>query len=530
MDYAQHLQPPTQTEPAPGTVRNSAGGYSFPVSAKQRLMRFLILGTEQGSYYASERELTIENLGEIRGMIQNDPYAVIDTVEAVLQNARAPKTGPGFLVLAMCREYDDPAVRTRVQKAATRCMRIPTHLFEYLHYNKLLSGWGRSVRRTIQQFYENTPVDRLAYLVTKYQSRHGFTHADALRVGHVRPPEPGTARRELTDWIGDPATEVHAPELEIVRAMEVAKTDPLKAIKMGATWEHLPSEALTDAAVWNELVLSGNLPLTAAVRNLGVMTNRGSISPMSQVENIIAKRLADPQQVTSSRLHPLQVLAASMTYASGHGAKGRLTWTPSRMITGALDKTFGLSFGNIQPLNQRVYVGVDVSGSMGAAIGGVPGLTARAASAALALCLIRHEPQYALFGFQGSSGPGRTKMVELKFDASSSLQEAIRVTDNLPFGATDCALPMVHALEMKIPVDLFVVLTDCETFAGRIHPDRALADYRKRMNSNARLVVVGMTSNGFTIANPNDPGMLDVVGFDTAMYDTIRSFAHGFEL
>lgn len=34
-----------------------------------------------------------------------------------------------------------------------------------------------------------------------------------------------------------------------------------------------------------------------------------------------------------------------------------------------------------------------------------------------------------------------------------------------------------------------------------------------------------MTSNKFTIADPNDPGMLDVVGFDTNVPELIRQFA-----
>ena len=34
---------------------------------------------------------------------------------------------------------------------------------------------------------------------------------------------------------------------------------------------------------------------------------------------------------------------------------------------------------------------------------------------------------------------------------------------------------------------------------------------------DAKAVVVGMTSNGFALADPNDRGMLDVVGFDTTV-------------
>ena len=41
---------------------------------------------------------------------------------------------------------------------------------------------------------------------------------------------------------------------------------------------------------------------------------------------------------------------------------------------------------------------------------------------------------------------------------------------------------------------------------------------------DAKAVVVGMTSNGFTIADPNDRGMLDVVGFDTTAPSVIADF------
>ena len=71
------------------------------------------------------------------------------------------------------------------------------------------------------------------------------------------------------------------------------------------------------------------------------------------------------------------------------------------------------------------------------------------------------------------------------------------------------------------------MLTDSETWAGHVHPVQALRRYRERMGIPAKLVVVGMTSNGFTIADPNDAGMLDVVGFDAAAPALIADFARG---
>jgi 60 kDa SS-A/Ro ribonucleoprotein len=86
---------------------------------------------------------------------------------------------------------------------------------------------------------------------------------------------------------------------------------------------------------------------------------------------------------------------------------------------------------------------------------------------------------------------------------------------------------MTWALENKIQVDTFVVLTDNETWAGNIQPVQALEKYRQATGIGAKLIVVGMTSSGFTIADPNDAGMLDVVGFDGATPALMAKFAKG---
>ena len=75
-------------------------------------------------------------------------------------------------------------------------------------------------------------------------------------------------------------------------------------------------------------------------------------------------------------------------------------------------------------------------------------------------------------------------------------------------------------------IDTFIVYTDSETYFGDIHPSEALQKYRKEMNiPNAKLIVMGMQSNGFTIADPKDKHMLDVVGFDSASPQIVTDFS-----
>jgi len=147
------------------------------------------------------------------------------------------------------------------------------------------------------------------------------------------------------------------------------------------------------------------------------------------------------------------------------------------------------------------------------------------------------EPRYETVGFFSGKGgwkSGRSTwagrvdgLTPLTISPRRRLDDVLRTIDGLPFGGTDCALPMLYAQARKLEIDTFVIYTDSETWAGGVHPARALADYRRASGIDARLVVVGMVSNGFSIADPNDPGMLDVVGFDTATPQLISDFARG---
>jgi 60 kDa SS-A/Ro ribonucleoprotein len=150
----------------------------------------------------------------------------------------------------------------------------------------------------------------------------------------------------------------------------------------------------------------------------------------------------------------------------------------------------------------------------------VPALTPRDASAALALVTAATEGRYEIVGFMDRLAP-------LAISPRQRLDDAVRTVSGLPFGGTDCALPMLFARARKREIDTFVIYTDSETWAGDVHPTQALADYRHASGIDARLVVVGMVSNGFSIADPADPGMLDVVGFDTATPQLVSDFARG---
>jgi 60 kDa SS-A/Ro ribonucleoprotein len=235
--------------------------------------------------------------------------------------------------------------------------------------------------------------------------------------------------------------------------------------------------------------------------------------------NDVCNRITDAAELKRSRVHPFAILTALYTYQSGHGLRSKGEWPVSNAVIDALDKAFYLSFGNVTPTNKRLMLALDVSGSMeGSIVGGVPGLSARVASAAMAMVTFKTDQNTMITAFCNTMIPIS------QIGHLSRLSEVVKSITGLPFGGTDCSLPMGYALTNKLEIDAFIVYTDSETWSGQIHPTQMLNKYRSETGIPAKLIVVGMVSNGFSIADPNDSGMMDVVGFDTAAPEVMSNF------
>jgi 60 kDa SS-A/Ro ribonucleoprotein len=324
-----------------------------------------------------------------------------------------------------------------------------------------------------------------------------------------------------------PLLSAHLAAMKVEKAGELL---PLIA-EHRLPWEALPTWANADPDVWRAML--PHLGLTALIRNLGNMSRIGAIKPLDGSEQAVAARLGDEAALAKARVHPLAILQAMAVYRSGRGVRGAGAWEPSQVVLDALDGAFYMAFANVEPTGKRHLIALDVSGSMGAQFGGSV-LTCREATAALALVTMAVEPATHVVGFTsagyhlgqygGMHGRGEASLTPLAISPKQRLTDAVAAVSGLPFGGTDCALPMLYAAKKRLAVDAFVVMTDNETWAGQIHPVEALRNYRRKMGIAAKLVVVGMTSTGFSIADPNDGGMLDVVGFDAAAPAVIADF------
>jgi 60 kDa SS-A/Ro ribonucleoprotein len=512
--------PQMQPQAGKDQIENRAGGYVYAIDPWERVDRFLILGSERGTYYVGERVLTVENAKNLANRIREDGIRVVNRIVEISTSGRAPKQDPAIFALAMCAGWgDDETRRLALSRGLLHVCRTGSHLLQFASYIEQFRGWGRGLRNAIAQWYDAKNVDDLAYQVLKYQNRYGWTHRDLLRVSHAETSD--DARNAIYRWA---AGKGNAEQVRLIDAFERAKHMPdADATAMAAfvrenrlPREAIPSEWLREPAVWEALLPT--MPMTAMLRNLATMTRIGLLTPVSAATQTVTQRMRDRERLQKARIHPIGVLAALTTYASGVSARGDSSWKPVKAITAALDDAFYAAFGNVEPSGTRMLVGLDVSGSMGwGVISGIPGLTARMVTAAMSLVHARTEESCEVMAFSETFMP-------LDVRKDERLEQLVRRTQDLPFMGTDCALPMLYALEKRMAIDTFVIYTDNETWAGAIQPDEALRRYREKTGIAAKLVVAGVTATDFSLADPNDAGMLDVVGFDSAVPNLIADF------
>ena len=520
-----------QTSRLPGRtdqVQNNAGGFVFQISSEQRFLRFLILGTEGSTFYATEQTQTKLETGFVTEFVQKNGARAVQILLDVARDNRAPKSDPSLLALAAVAKLGDLEARKLAWAALPSIARTGTHLLHFLEFMQNFGGWGRLTRDGVARVYTDMKLEKLALWAVKYKGRDGWTQADALRLAHPKTDDP--TRNTIFKFMVDGAlenygSEIASPALRLLeghlKVASVTSDADAAAIMLeySIPMESIPTHA-RGAKVY-EAALETN-GLTWLLRNLGNLGKHGLLVPgaWEMTEKVVA-RVTDVDALVKGRIHPIDALKAMLVYGSGRGVRGNGEWKVVPQIKDALETAFYMAFRNVRPTNKRFLLGIDVSGSMTAGtIAGVPGLTPNVAAAAMAMVTFRSEKNALAYGFAQD-------FRDLGISPKDTLENAMRKTQIASFGSTDCGLPMLWAAKNNIKTDVFVVYTDSETYAGKVQPVVALEQYRQKMGIAARLVVVGMTATKFSIADPKDAGMMDVVGFDSSSPSVISSFAKG---
>lgn len=550
-NYAQMNKRTPQNKPAhPAQIKNNAGGFVFEADKWTLLDRFLIMGVMGNTYYAQQRDIVRQNTHTLVECIHEDGERVVNQVLTIRRDNRALKMESLIYVLALCMKHGNFSTR-KLAHANIRTVCGTFHMLTtLLNFRKDMGlGWGRGMRAGVSDWFLHKSPDYLLYQALKYPQRNGWTQRDVLRKAHPDPTGNPTINAVLRFIAARPEHKLERSlelsqehDLPMANTVLVLRENPIAehAVhlieKYNLTREMIPTQLLTNASVWQ--ALNDKMPLGATVRNLGKMTSVGVIDPIKGSIPVRTKLLND-DIVKRSRMHPMQFLIAQKVYGSGKGVRGKLTWRPAQNIISSLEHAFYSAIKSMEPTNKSYLIGVDISGSMtgGRISDDIPFSPAEVAGTMA--CVMAHvEPNCHIMGFSH-------KFIPLGIHSNTSISDAMRQVQG-SFGATDVALPMLYAMGYNVEngthrwssnrkyikehdemnVDAFIVLTDNETWWGDVHPHQALAEYRRRVNANAKFIVCAMAPHGraISVADPNDPKSLDIVGFDSAVPQLIQEF------
>ena len=520
-----------QTQAIPGReaemARNNAGGFTFTLDKWGTLDRFIMIGSEGGNYYVGEKDVTKQSFTNALACIAEDGVRAVNRAVEYSVAGRAPKNDPALVVLALAAAKGSPEVQAAAYDALPKVARTGTHLFTFVSILNSMGKWNAAAKRGLSKWYTNRSIEKLAVQVLKYQSRNGWSHRDVLRLAHVKATN--EVQNNLFKYVvkgGEALSQGDAiPQLvvdfEFLKRADSAK-DVVRLIETNKdiSWELVPTQFLKDKDVLMALLPS--MGLTAVIRQLGKLTAAGVLDPMSEGSKLVMAKLSDAEALKAQRVHPITILQALKQYSAGHGERGSLVWSPNQRIVDSLNDSFYAAFGTLEKTDAGQYIAVDVSGSMSwdsSKVNGSPNLYARDVAACMAMAIARTSSNYFVGAFSGH-------IQEMKISPNMRLDDVLAVMGRMSAGSTDCSLPMVDAKNKRMSgVDLFTVITDNETYAGRVQPVQALRDYRNAFNKTAKLCVIATSVSNFTIADPKDAGMMDIAGFDSAAPQIIADFA-----
>lgn len=578
--YSQHTRTRTPVGSEESMIVNNAGGLAFAVTEWVQVERFLILGSEGGSYYVGEAALTIENTTAIQKILTDEAAGLrlVDLIVQISVSGRAIKNDPALYALALAASSTHVKVRQAANAVLYKVARTGTHLMTFVEYVLSFRGWGRSLKRAVGNWYLNGNLDSISYQVIKYRQRLGWTHADLLRLTHPISNDhlQNQSRAALFDWIvhPNPVDDLAKTQERFSKLLEGdsfererqslfdamarlnksiklqqnvpvivhyfnqaqnAKTeDELVSILINAKenqyplpWEAIPTEYHSSAKVWSFLI--SDMPPMALLRNLNRLTNLGLFEGGKTSVGVQRLMVAfSKESLRRARLHPINILIALKTYASGVGFKGSQTWTPVSAVVDLLDAAFYDAFEFLPKFqDKRILVAVDSSGSMTTSRINNTNLRAVEAAAAMSMVLSAQADNCDVVLFDTAYH----NRVDLS--ARRRMDDVIKSL-NRSGGGTDTSQAIQYAIDKKKVYDAIIVITDSETWAnqtgrrrdGKLH--EKLKHYRAITGVNTKFMNLATTANGITTAEPSDPFVLECVGFDASIPSIVSDFVENF--
>ena len=527
-------QPTPQNLPIPGREEemseNLAGGVGFKASDWTALRRWLLTGSMFDCYYQGKDQMTEKNVEVLKRVMVEDATKVASEI------LDASKKGVSFhtpIYALTILSTGDKDAKNAFREVFSQVIRNGSQLYEFFNYTRGLRGFGSLIHNTVKDWFAGKDAKELEFQFLKYQSRYDWSGRDVLRM--IKPVPKDETVKAVFNWIiggtkKNPLLTEWPETLERIRAYEflksgdAAESDVIDAIgKYKMTWEMMPGNLTQTPKTWEALF--HNMPVGATIRNLGNLTDKGVFKNTGNLD-ILEQRFSK-ENLKKAYIHPVVFASALMIYEAG-GSMGRskLTWKPVPRVMDTMEEGIDACFDSVEPTGKHIFYALDVSSSMTGGSVATLWMTPLQVQGVMALASIRTEKNYFVGGFDDNF------KVLSKFTKNLNYARAVDY-HNGPwpnnFGGTDANAAYEYAIRNQIHTDIFVFMTDSESWSGYKHPSQGFKEYKSRINRNAKAIYCTLVPYGdsITLADPEDKDSYDIAGFTGNTPKLINMIAKG---
>lgn len=489
------------------TARNEAGGIAYARSTKQALAQYIATGTIAGTYYATadtHLEATLRLCGDVdlefvaRAAIYSRKNALMKDVPALLVallTVKAPQ-------LVTNKLFDQVIDSPKMLRNFVQIIRSGVVGRKSL---------GSKPKRLVERFLESRTDEQL--FIGSIGNAPSL--ADIVKMVHPRPTT--KSREALYAWLTDNKyDEADLPEIvrcfERIKRQTVRGREPVPDVPM----QMLTSLPLTKED-WKQIARNASWQTTRM--NLSTLERHGVFEDREMV-TMVANRLRNSRLIEQSRVFPYQLLAAQLNVADA---------VPNE-IKEALAAAMELAISNVPRVKGKVFVLVDVSGSMHSPITGYQATTSSKircvdVAALMAAAIVRRNPSAEVIPFADA-------VYSVTLKGSDSVLASTKRLTSLPAGGTNCSLPLAQLNERQAKGDLVIYLSDNQSWIEtmtRTSGGQTTATMREWMrfqkrSPKAKLICIDLVPGQTTQAQERE-NVFNLGGFSDHVFTLVADIA-----
>lgn len=488
----------TNTVQSSRIVSNSAGGKAYSRSDKAVLAQYALTGCFNNTYYTEDKSQlkTVVKLADsvepkflAQLAIYARQYGLMKDMPAVLA-AILSKKDPALLSVIFNKVIDNPKMlRTFVQVIRSGAIGR--------------KSLGTRPKKLIQNYLESLSDEQLF----KADIGNNPSLQDIIKMVHPRPSS--KTRNALYAYLLDKS-------YEPVYLNSVASD--YENFKKNASGHipNVPFQMLTSLPLsqehWKQI--ASHATWNQVRMNLNTFARHGVFDDQNIVTKL-AKKLSNKEQVKLAKSFPYQLYAA---YKSASNVP--------KEISNALQDAAEFSLENVPSFNGKVYVMVDVSGSMSASVTGYRGtvtskITCVDIAAILASAILIKNPNTEIIPFDTEVHTYPS------INARDSIMTNADKLSKFGGGGTSCSEALAYVNKQNAKGDLVIYISDNESWCDNQEYSGTLTmkewEIFKERNPQAKLVNIDIQPNTST-QTQNRLDVLNIGGFSDNIFEVISKF------